>query len=91
ALWARIRADATGLPVERARVADAAAVGAGELAAVAGGRVADLAAAARLVDAVADRVDPDPANAAAYADAYGRYRRLFAALKPMFRASPPAS
>jgi xylulokinase len=91
ALWARIRADATGLPVERARIADAAAVGAGMLAAVAGGRVADLAAAARLVGAVADTVAPDPANAAAYADSYDRYRRLFAALKPMFQASPPAS
>jgi xylulokinase len=83
-LWAQIRADITGLPVERSAVADAAAVGAALLAAVAGGRWSDLATAAGRVDAIAETVEPQPAALPAYAEAHARYRRLFASLKPMF-------
>ena len=49
-LWAQIRADVTGLPVERSAVADSSAVGAGLLAAVASGRIPNLAAAASSVE-----------------------------------------
>jgi xylulokinase len=84
ALWAQIRADVTGLAVECARVSDASAVGAGMLAAVAARRLPDLAAAARLVGGVAQAFEPDAAKRQVYEEAYGRYRRLFEALKPMF-------
>ncbi len=85
-LWAQIRADLTGLPVERARVADSSAVGAGLLAAVAAGAFPDVAAAATEIGTVAETLEPDPATRAAYDEAHGRYRRLFDALKPMFAA-----
>ena len=83
-LWAQIRADVTGFPVERAAITDCSPVGAGLLAAVAAGAYADVAAAAARVGAVAEVMEPDPALRGAYDDAYGRYRLLFASLKPMF-------
>ena len=57
-LWAQIRADVTGLPVERSAVADSSAVGAALLAAVASGRIPDLAAAASSVSAIAETIEP---------------------------------
>jgi xylulokinase len=83
-LWAQIRADVTGLPVERSAVADACAVGAAILAAVASGRWPDVATAARRGGAVDETIDPQPAMRQAYDDAHARYRRLFSSLKPMF-------
>jgi xylulokinase len=83
-LWTQIRADVTGLPVERSAIADSSAVGAALLAAVASGKVKDLSAAAAAVGAVAETVEPIAANRAAYDDAYHRYRRLFESLKPLF-------
>jgi xylulokinase len=83
-LWAQIRADVTSLPVERSAVADASAVGAAILAAVASGAWPDVATAARRVGAVDETIDPQPAMRQAYDDAHARYRRLFSALKPMF-------
>jgi xylulokinase len=83
-IWAQIRADVTGLPVERLAVADASAVGAGILAAVAAGSWPDVATAARCIGAVDETIDPQPAMRQTYDDAHARYRRLFSSLKPMF-------
>jgi xylulokinase len=83
-LWAQIRADITGLPVERSAVADSSAVGAALLAAVASGWMGNLTEAAASVSAIADTIAPDGAARAAYDDAYARYRRLFDSLKPMY-------
>jgi xylulokinase len=83
-LWAQIRADVTALPVERSAVADASAVGAAILAAVAEGSWPDVATAGRRIGAVAETIDPQPAMRQTYDDAHARYRRLFSALKPMF-------
>jgi xylulokinase len=83
-IWAQIRADVTGLPVERSAVADSSAVGAALLAAVASGCMSNLAEAAGAVSAIADTIAPDRAKRAAYDDAYARYRRLFESLKPMY-------
>ncbi len=84
-LWAQIRADCSGLPVELPVVGDTSPVGAAVCAAVAGGIVHDLAACADLVGAVAETLDPNPAHRAAYDHAYGAYQRLFDSLEPMFR------
>ncbi len=84
-LWAQIRADCSGLPVELPVVGDTSPVGAAVCAAVAGGIVDDLAACADLVGAVAETLDPNPAHRAAYDHAYGAYQRLFDSLEPMFR------
>lgn len=83
-LWARIRADLTGRPVERAPIGDSSAIGAALLAAVACGAVPDLATAAAGLEIGSSAIEPDRSAVGAYADAHERYRRLFAALKPMF-------
>lgn len=84
-VWAEIRADCSGLPVEIPVTVDSSPVGAAVCAAVAGGVQADLATCAGLVGALAETIDPNPANRAAYDDAYGAYRRLFTSLGPMFQ------
>ncbi|MFZ5791740.1 MAG: xylulokinase [Pseudomonadota bacterium] len=83
-LWAQIRADVTGLPAERARLADASAVGAAMLGGVAAGLLPDLGAAAALVGGADGAIEPDPERHRLYAEAHARYRRLFQSLKPMF-------
>ena len=83
-LWAQIRADITGMSVERSAVSDSCAVGAAILAAVAAGRVPDVAAGAAAAGAVADTVEPQAALRGGYDEMYGRYRLLFDSLKPMF-------
>ena len=84
ALWARIRADVSGLPVLVAREVDTAPRGAAMLAAVAAGLRPDLRACAAVIPAAKDRLEPDPRTAAAYDRAYAGYRRLFECLRPMF-------
>ena len=83
-LWAQIRADVTGLPVERSAVTDSSAVGAAILAAVAVGHAPDVSSAAAAASTVAEVIEPQPRDGALYEDMYRRYRRLFASLKPMF-------
>jgi xylulokinase len=85
-LWAQIRADVTGLPAERARHADASAVGAALLGGVAAGVLPDLASAAGLVGAAGFAIEPDAHRNRLYREAHGRYRQLFQSLKPMFEA-----
>ena len=88
ALWRRIKADVTGLPVRRPVNQETTAVGAAILAAV----------AARLFDALPEAVGafvsyepdeehPDPTLRSVYEDAYQRYRDVYFALKPTFRSS----
>lgn len=85
-LWAGIRADLTGLPVERPAVADTSPLGAAMLAAVAAGLQPDLAACARLLGGGGATIAPDPGTRGAYDAAYGAYRRLFDSLRPLFEA-----
>jgi hypothetical protein len=47
-------------------------------------RVRDVAAGAAAAGAVADVIEPQAAFHGIYDDMYGRYRRLFDSLKPMF-------
>jgi xylulokinase len=82
--WAQIRADLTGLPVERARNADTCPVGAAMLAAVAAGVAPDLAAAAAAAPPAEPVAEPRASHRAAADDAYVRYRRLYEALRPTF-------
>jgi xylulokinase len=88
-VWAQMRADIMGLPALVPGRVDTSPVGAAMLAAVAAGLVEDLRAAARLVQEPVVALAPAPANRDAYENAYGRYRRLFDSLKPMF--APAAS
>ena len=65
---------------------DAAVRGDAMLAGVAAGIYADLAEAGRTSSPPVP-IDPDPANRAAYDDAYGTYIELFDALRPLFGAA----
>jgi xylulokinase len=87
ALWAQIRADASGLPVEVPEEVDTSPVGAAMLAAVAGGLASDLAACATAVGRVYAMVEPKPALTPRYQESHAAYRRLFASLRPLY-ASP---
>jgi xylulokinase len=85
ALWTQMRIDLLGLPGRVASRVDTAPVGAAMLAAVAAGLLPDLATAGALAAAEpARKLEPDRRLAAVYEDAYGRYRRLFDALRPLF-------
>jgi xylulokinase len=83
-LWSQMRADLVQRPVELPHCIDSAPVGAALLAAVAGGVARDLHEAVGALPGPQARIEPDPRQAAAYDDAYGRYRRLFQSLRPLF-------
>jgi xylulokinase len=92
-IWGQIRADLTSLSVQLPQETDSSPMGAAMLAAVAAGRVADLRQAAALIRGTRQTLQPITAHKAVYDEAYGRYRRLFAALKPIYQpvasATPP--
>ena len=89
-LWRALAADVTGLPVRLPSGDEAAAMGAAlqalhRLEAEAGRatRLADIVDAHVALEGGA--VEPDPAKAARYADAYGEYLRYLGALSPLYR------
>jgi xylulokinase len=84
-LLLQIRADVTGLPVTRPDDVETTARGAAMLAAVGAGLHPDLRTAAQaMAGPRREHVLPDPERGAVYAAAHGRYRRLYAALRPLF-------
>jgi xylulokinase len=83
-LWSQIRADVSGLEVERVEHVDTCPVGAAMLAAVAAGIVRDLGQAADLVATERRLVEPVPERAAIYREAHARYRLLFDSLRPLY-------
>jgi xylulokinase len=86
-IWAQIRADLIQRPAEVSSVADSSPVGAALLAAVAAGIAPSLDAAAGCIAPPSATIEPNSAHRPAYDEAYGRYRRLFESLEPMFGAS----
>ena len=90
ALWNQVKADACGLPVVTLAGEDAAVRGDAMLAGVAVGAFRDLAEADAALVATSARFEPDPATRPAYDDAYGRYVRLFDALRPEFERTASA-
>jgi sugar (pentulose or hexulose) kinase len=87
ALWNQIKADACGLPVVTLEGDDAAVRGDAMIAGVMAGIFPDMSAACSAMVVAKDRYEPDPATRTAYDDAYGRYLRLFDALRPLFAAA----
>jgi len=90
-LWAQIRADLLQRPVLLSNLADSSPLGAGLLAAVAAGGFASLDEAAAAIAPETRRVEPNVAARTAYDDAYGRYRRLFESLRPMYAEPAPST
>ena len=85
ALWRRIKADVTGLPVRVPETVETTATGAAMLAAVASGVAASVdEAAAAFVRYRPGEDQPDSSNADAYAEAYDRYRRTYFTLRDAF-------
>jgi xylulokinase len=85
ALWRQIKADVTGLPVRVPVSVETTATGAATLAAVGAGLYKDVASAAGAFVAYRpDEHQPDPERRAIYNEAYGRYRDVYFALKPVF-------
>jgi xylulokinase len=84
-LWRQIKADVTGLPVRVPESVETTATGAAILAAVGAGVHADVSTAVEaFVRFRPDVHEPDDANREAYEDAYGRYRAVYGALRPVF-------
>jgi xylulokinase len=82
--WAQIRADLMQMPVEILEARDTTAMGAVVLALTAAGEAPSVAEAAARLKLPRKVVDPIAENGAIYAEAYGRYRKLFDSLEPMF-------
>ncbi len=83
-VWTQIRSDVLQQPVAVLRHADASAMGAVILAAVAAGEAPSVAGASASLRLPLAETEPAPGRQAVYEDAYRRYRRLFEALTPMF-------
>lgn len=84
-LWCQIFADVTGKPVLRAATTDAAALGAGILAAAAAGCYADARQAAQgMTHILPEAIEPEPARHDFYSRLFEEvYRPLFPALQPV--------
>ncbi len=82
ALWVRMIADSTGLPVQRSLSNEATALGAGILAAVGAGLHPDVKTAARAMTNEAETTVPDPAARAAWDRLSARQARVYAAVQP---------
>ncbi len=79
-LWLRIVAAALELPLERVAVEEGAAFGAALLGGVAGGVFMETSEAVAAWVKLGQRVEPEPAWIAAYAEQRERYRALYPAL-----------
>ena len=84
AFWRRMQADVLGVPVVTVGPQGGAPYGAAILAAVGSGGFASVQEACRSWIRPLDRIEPDPKTAAAYDEAYERYRKLYPRLKRHF-------
>jgi xylulokinase len=87
-LWRQIKADVTGLPVRVPTSVETTATGAAILAAVGAGIHPSVGAAVEaFVSYRPEEHQPDPEVREAYDEAYVRYRKVYASLKPVFADS----
>lgn len=81
-VWSQIKADTLGFALRRTAVPDSAALGAAILAGIGSGAMPSLHEATHQLIRFDRRFEPNTALAAYYADKFGRYRELYATLKP---------
>jgi xylulokinase len=87
-LWRQIKADVTGLPVRVPTSVETTATGAAILAAVGAGIHPTVGAAVEaFVSYRPEEHQPDPGVHEAYDEAYMRYRKVYASLRPVFSDS----
>jgi len=84
AFWNQVKADVTGLPVQRVAVTDAACLGAALLAAVGVGAFGGLDEASGAMVRLGDILDPVPAHVACYEGLFVAWRQLYPALRSIF-------
>ncbi|HEV2132888.1 MAG TPA: xylulokinase [Terracidiphilus sp.] len=82
-LWRRIQAGIYGLPVEVLVAEEGGAFGCALMAGVAAGHWPNLDQACAQAIEVAQRIEPDPGDLAAYKSAYAHWRRLYPALRTL--------
>jgi xylulokinase len=80
--WCQIKADTLGLPLRRAAVPEAAAIGAAILAGIGSGAMPSLTEAIHALVRFDRIFEPNPALAGYYADRFADYRSLYEALRP---------
>lgn len=80
-VWNRIKADVLGVPVAVPSALEGAVLGGAMLAAIGAGRVSGPVDAADRFVRIGERILPDPANAALYAERYATYREIYPRLK----------
>ena len=83
-VWMKIRADVMGRAVDVAETSDASALGAAIIAAVVAGIYPDLRSATAALKISRHTIAPDRGKYDLYNEAYGQYRKLFAALLPLY-------
>ena len=82
-LWRKIQAGVYGQAVEVLTAEEGGAFGAALLAGVGAGHWANLDAACGQAIEVAQRIEPDPGDLAAYKAGYAQWRKLYPALKSL--------
>lgn len=80
-VWNRIKADVLGVPVAVPSSLEGAVLGGAMLAAIGAGRVSGPVDAADRFVRIGERIEPDPANAAVYAERYATYRGIYPRLQ----------
>jgi xylulokinase len=81
--WMQLKANIFNRPVSALNVSEAACLGAAILAGVATGEYRSASEAAEAVVKVVKTYDPQPAEAARYAEQYARYQRLYPTLREL--------
>ncbi len=81
-VWSQIKADVLGVPLRRAAVPDAAALGAAILAGIGSGTMPSLSEAIRLLVKFDRTFAPRPQYRGLYDDRFGQYRALYETLVP---------
>jgi xylulokinase len=89
-LWRQIQADVYGQRVSTIQAEEGAAYGAALLAGVGAGAWTSVDEACRMAVRVAKQVDPDPRNTAVMQRQYEAYRRVYAAVKPVWSGNASA-
>ena len=83
-LWNQIKADVTGLQVKVPHITETTALGAAFLALVGVGAYATLAEVSEHLVKIREYIEPNPATASRYAEAYEQYRQTYFAMLPVF-------